>query len=82
MLLYLYCRRKKSKLSTAEESPVVVEDVQNNVYEVKSGRSSRDRSLLRKDKSSDVQGNQEKWRTPEIGETSNCISKCIPDVKR
>lgn len=75
-------KRKKSKLSTAEESPVVVEDVQNNVCEVKSGRSSRDHSLLKKDKSFDVQGNQEKWRTPEIGETSNCISKCIPDAKR
>lgn len=81
MLLYLYCRRKKSKISTAEETPVVFEDVQN-VCEVKSGRSSRDRSLLKKDKSSDVQGNQEKWRTPELGETSNCISKCVPDAKR
>lgn len=83
-------KRKKSKLSTAEETPVVVEDVQN-VCKVKNGRSSRDRSLLKKDndrsllkkdKSSDVQGNQEKWRTPETGETSNCISKCIPDAKR
>lgn len=71
-------KRKKSKLSTAEESLVVVEDVQNDVCEVKSGRSSRDRSLLKKDKSSDVQRSQEKWRTPEIGVTSNCI----PDAKR
>ncbi|KAL9420826.1 hypothetical protein AB3S75_038405 [Citrus x aurantiifolia] len=74
-------KRKKSKISTAEETPVVFEDVQN-VCEVKSGRSSRDRSLLKKDKSSNVQGNQEKWRTPELGETSNCISKCVPDAKR
>ncbi|KAK1565094.1 hypothetical protein Q3G72_018609 [Acer saccharum] len=66
--------RKKSKLASAEES-VDLEDVENDVHVVKSGNSHRvhKKNHVKKDKSSDVQGEPEKLSSPEIDETNNCI---------
>lgn len=75
-LLLLCYRRKKSKLASAKES-LGLEDVENDVHVVKSGNSHRlhKKNRVKKEKSSDVQGEPEKSSSPEIDETTNCIMR-------
>ncbi|KAL5762213.1 hypothetical protein ACOSP7_018477 [Xanthoceras sorbifolium] len=70
-------KRKKSKLAIAEESPVVIEDVENDGHVVKSGSSHRilRKNRIKKNKSSDVQGEPVKLSIPEIDETTKCMIK-------
>ncbi|KAK0577225.1 hypothetical protein LWI29_029789 [Acer saccharum] len=69
-------KRIKSKLASAKES-LDLEDVENDVHVVKSGNSHRvhKKNRVKKDKSSDVQGEPEKSSPPDIDETNNCIMR-------
>ncbi|TXG53513.1 hypothetical protein EZV62_022682 [Acer yangbiense] len=74
-------KRIKSKLASAKES-VDLEDVENDVHVVKSGNSHcvHKKNRVKKDKSSDVQGEPEKSSPPAIDETNNCIMRKAKSV--